>query len=507
MIRSVYFCVAKAQVDDPAGRFFIILLGTDGLEKIFGKIRTMVGNDTNADLLQLSNRIDGAVQCVKILEEHPEWGGQARHLTLQSLAEHGEQISRDMDHINPRSWRGDTHYRNTVLFSCQCVREEWAERDLREAEIEAPFDFMKQAGGFADLCPLGGEKAILRDGRISEDEQEEDEDEGIETSSGSTAAAISNPQEVHDTNDLTESSAPDIDDLGALDASRDAETGRPAYEPRIAVNSDDHKGTHKSSILRFYSSPFAISLSKDRLKRVRDTSQYDEPRLPASVVTALSQADGNILVVEDPVITLLRCDDHMFVAVISISQITYNGTSVSRVPASYACQPLVRFCARVMKLVSTDDSHQPVGPDWQWNGRFESGSDILDLDGSLVQLIDPEIEAGMYVGSDGADTFCSRSDELRGVGALLLARTKDLQHRLRSVALTDTFPYHLTNGFFSFVSVHIRHKLMSSIIQVICALFVMTKGPIGGIRGSTEFVIAVKTSTRKVWQVLVYLST
>jgi len=51
MAKNVYLCVAKAQRDNPTGRFFIILLGTDGLEKIFGKVQSMVGNDTNADLL------------------------------------------------------------------------------------------------------------------------------------------------------------------------------------------------------------------------------------------------------------------------------------------------------------------------------------------------------------------------------------------------------------------------------------------------------------------------
>lgn len=34
MIKNVYFCVAKAQRDNPEGVFFIILLGTDGLEKV-----------------------------------------------------------------------------------------------------------------------------------------------------------------------------------------------------------------------------------------------------------------------------------------------------------------------------------------------------------------------------------------------------------------------------------------------------------------------------------------
>lgn len=66
MVKNAYFCVAKAQQDDPDGQFWIILLGTDGLEKVFGKVCTMIGNDHHVDQLQLTNHIDGAVQCVKI---------------------------------------------------------------------------------------------------------------------------------------------------------------------------------------------------------------------------------------------------------------------------------------------------------------------------------------------------------------------------------------------------------------------------------------------------------
>ena len=38
MIKNFYFCVAKTQVDNPTGSFWIILIGTDGLEKVFGKV-------------------------------------------------------------------------------------------------------------------------------------------------------------------------------------------------------------------------------------------------------------------------------------------------------------------------------------------------------------------------------------------------------------------------------------------------------------------------------------
>ena len=93
MIKNIYFSIAKTQVDDPEGSFWIILLGTDGLEKVFGQVRTMVGNDTHTDHLQLTKWIDGAVQCVNILENHPEWGGQLRCLIVKPLLSNTEEIS------------------------------------------------------------------------------------------------------------------------------------------------------------------------------------------------------------------------------------------------------------------------------------------------------------------------------------------------------------------------------------------------------------------------------
>lgn len=55
MIKNAYFCMVKAKVDNPTEKFFLILLGTDRLEDIFGILRTMVGNDSTLDILQLHN--------------------------------------------------------------------------------------------------------------------------------------------------------------------------------------------------------------------------------------------------------------------------------------------------------------------------------------------------------------------------------------------------------------------------------------------------------------------
>ena len=55
MIKNVFYCVAKAKVNTPQGKFYLILLGTDRLETFFGLICTAVGTDANIDILQLGS--------------------------------------------------------------------------------------------------------------------------------------------------------------------------------------------------------------------------------------------------------------------------------------------------------------------------------------------------------------------------------------------------------------------------------------------------------------------
>jgi hypothetical protein len=78
MVKNVFFCVAKAKADHPNQLFFIVLLGTDRLESLFGILRTMVGNDANLDILQLALRVTSTIEVSNILAKHPEWDKSPR---------------------------------------------------------------------------------------------------------------------------------------------------------------------------------------------------------------------------------------------------------------------------------------------------------------------------------------------------------------------------------------------------------------------------------------------
>ena len=50
-IKNAYVCMGKIQVHNPLGSFWLLLPGTDSLKGLFGKVRTIQGNDSNVDQL------------------------------------------------------------------------------------------------------------------------------------------------------------------------------------------------------------------------------------------------------------------------------------------------------------------------------------------------------------------------------------------------------------------------------------------------------------------------
>lgn len=72
MIKNAFFCVAKVKIEDPSANFFLILLGTDRLETLFGIMRTMVGSDATMDMLQIGLRAASTVDIANIFAKHPD---------------------------------------------------------------------------------------------------------------------------------------------------------------------------------------------------------------------------------------------------------------------------------------------------------------------------------------------------------------------------------------------------------------------------------------------------
>jgi hypothetical protein len=130
MIKNAYFCVVKAKVDNPKGKFHLILLGTDHLETLFGILRTMVRNDVNLDILQLGQHLTGTTEVSTILAKYPHWDCAPRCLKLPVVSQEGSVVHKGVEHIGPSSWVGDVFVANIVLQTCWRLGQEEAEKDF-----------------------------------------------------------------------------------------------------------------------------------------------------------------------------------------------------------------------------------------------------------------------------------------------------------------------------------------------------------------------------------------
>lgn len=448
MIKNVYFCVAKVQVDNPDGSFWIILLGTDGLEKVFGKVRTMIGNDSHADLLQLANRIYGAVLCVQILEQHPDWGGQSRRITVKSLEQQGHEISQKMDHLNPRSWRGDVKVKHVSLRTAWQDGRRVAEKVLREALLESPFERMEAGEGFDIFCPFGGKKYVLINGKVLDSEVDEGEDE-----MDHAAPTEANVQRAGES-----SSELDLDDLADLEANSTSDVSGgstsevqrppPRINPNVIV---DGKLINKAKILRLYSSPFSISLSRDRLKSVQGQARYNESTHSPRPDYSVAEESDSKLHTEDPALTLVQSNGLLFLAVIRILSIRVSNVLVDTIPESHLHQPNVRIRAQIMTLVerAPDASDSSDNLDWEWNGVFEGGAGstgLREMEGLWFEVIDPSLRDRTSGVEVGTATYAYATADLRGMAALLFERLKHDSHRLPVVPPSKTFPYRAQGG-------------------------------------------------------------
>lgn len=120
MIKNVYFCIAKAKIATPQGTFYIILLGTDRGEVVFGFVRTTDGNDCHADVKQLGNRLTTGTTMANIYAANPTWDRPPRRLHLPVLNDPNDptELSQKTDHINPATWLGDVRLDRVTLATC-----------------------------------------------------------------------------------------------------------------------------------------------------------------------------------------------------------------------------------------------------------------------------------------------------------------------------------------------------------------------------------------------------
>ena len=408
MIKNAYFCVAKAKVDNPNGEFWLILLGTDRLETLFGILRTMVGNDANLDILQLGQRLTGTTEVSTILAKYPHWDRAPRRLVLPALSKDGFDIHQGVNHVGPASWRGDVQVKNVVLHSA------WK---LGKQEAEKRFPFLVPILESVNqperdmFSPLG--KDLVKTPR---------EDDDVDDTYDDTPIHLADP--------TRPAAGPNLED-----AIMEEDDVRPIHSPFFALD-----GTEVSKA-RYLSQAFQAFKkvgSTNRLKHVAQVQRYSATTETIDVIAQDPLSSTNLLTIDMPVASLLKCEGHTFLCIGEVNDILLDGVSVDEISIDKLHERSIVVSYQMLYLTSATANDDP-GLKYDWRSSYRRGTSYK-VSGHLIQPVDPGVSAKSV---ESAPYYLFESEMLVGAGALLLQHVAGLTTPITipSFKQSADFPY------------------------------------------------------------------
>jgi len=408
MIKNAYFCVAKAKVDNPNGEFWLILLGTDRLETLFGILRTMVGNDANLDILQLGQRLTGTTEVSTILAKYPHWDRAPQRLVLPALSKDGFDIHRGVDHVGPASWRGDVHVKNVVLHLAWKLGKQEAEKrfpfliPILESVNQLQRDIFSPLGKDLVKAPW--------------------ENDDIDDTYDVTSIHLADP--------AFPAAGPNLED-----AIMEEDNSRPIHSHFFTLD-----GTEVSKA-RYLSQAFQTFKkvgSTDCLKRVAQVQRYSATTEATDVITHDPLSSANILTIDMPVASLLECEGHTFLCIGEVNDIVLDGVSVDEIGVDSLHERSVVVSYQMLYLTSATANDDP-GLKHDWRSSYRRGISYK-VSGHVIQPIDPGVSTKSV---KSAPYYLFESEMLVRAGALLLQHMAGLSMPITIPTFKQSadFPY------------------------------------------------------------------
>ncbi|KAJ7104452.1 hypothetical protein B0H15DRAFT_795200 [Mycena belliarum] len=433
MIKNVYFCVAKTKIDIPDGEFFIILLGTDRLEALFGLIRTAIGTDANVDILQLASRSSNLTEVVIILANRPQWDASPRRLKLPTIINAAGEIGRNADHINPASWKGDTHVGRVTLLTS------WRQgRKIAEGLIPHAAGFLRTARPEVGIfAPLGHDLIRYLDEAPPEEDFELDPDLLPFNPGGSDSDFGANIDDSCPSEELARpvvlspdsSYTPEGDIEDALAISEPQGT----FSPHMLI---DGKKITKARALSGMMRYRGIRSSTDRLKRVAGLPSFS-PAMHSGLMTSDSALGTPSIRIGNPVALLVSCESQLFLAVAQVNDLMLTSAHVQAIPLQQLLDSSAKVSVQILCLLPSTLADDPTEKnDWCWSLKFEAHCERLP--GNLIHPLNPSVS----VVNVGLPTYLFDSATLLTAAASIHGQMAPPDFAsVPKVKRSDTFPY------------------------------------------------------------------
>ena len=226
---------------------------------------------------------------------------------------------------------------------------------------------------------------------------------------------------------------PDLED--AIAEEHPAENHRPCFEL-------GGKQVYKARYLNQAFENFKKPGSTDRLKRVANILRYTTKTTSVydSVLDHDPALGRNVVQMDSPIATLVRCETHLFLCIGEVNDITVDSRHTDLVEVEYLTEPSVYISYQMLTLVpATTEDDPDLKNDWRWTGKRGSP---LRVPGCLVQPINPSVSTKEL----GNPYYLFESSVLMATGSSILERLTEHAVSVPSVKKSETFPYRETTG-------------------------------------------------------------
>ncbi|KJA17143.1 hypothetical protein HYPSUDRAFT_70894 [Hypholoma sublateritium FD-334 SS-4] len=383
-IKNIIFCLAKAKTDDPEGKFFIILLGTDRLEELFGILHTMIGNNANLDILQLIGRLAGTTEIANIFAKYLHWDRAPHRLKLPVLSHNSKELHDRTDHIKPPLWRGDVRVKNDCPFLVPI---------LKTLDSIPNADMLSPHGVLLFNVPLADDD-IDKSLECPDSEPSGNEQRAAPAELDQTVAELSETDAALEMNATLEplvlSPAPP-----PLESPEEIRVDVEDALAKVELEDDDVNLTHtchkiekniliggvmmsKSQALSRFSKYRKLAGSTDCLWRVQSKYQY-YPTSPtgtdAPVDLAPAADEGQMLLMSNPVVYVLSSKGKLWLSIGEVKALMIDGQSVDSV--SY-------------DMLQEIDEADDLKHDWR---TYQMAEKTLSVPGVLVAPVNPTLSS------------------------------------------------------------------------------------------------------------------
>lgn len=345
MIKNAFFCVAKQQLLDPERPFYLMQGGDDRLEGNFCETRVDSKHQPNVDIVQLTYKEAAAMDRREIFDRHPDWDRGHRRLKFYN--------DTAVDHVNPRSWKGNVTCGPVNLKHAWMDGRKVAESALDTAKInDINFDTIFVTGGLDMLQPQ--HRGIFP--AVATDKDRSIPDEFLENS---TATAPRTPSQDTEMEDEVEIELDDLlPEVNAEEAIIEQQSHWIEYEGEMI---------HKASLIRVkihVDRNQTGKKSKDRNRRVQGIRTYTQHGHMADLDT--NDIYGNTFTHGSLAATLVKSGDSLCLGILSVTGLHIKDNKVSQVDIGE-----MQLTSAKIKVTGQIQILRSISPGtWIWTGEY-----------------------------------------------------------------------------------------------------------------------------------------